>query len=148
MHHERQRHSHQRTIFGVCLSNLGQGDQSEYHFGDCELRHRERTGHCCCCAGRYFALAERCLGWSWRHIGWEKNLLLISYFSIEHPVVRFSPPIFIALALGVAPPSLSGALFAAPDPGAGEERRKRGDCVSPVCTLEFLEVACEPRCDA
>jgi hypothetical protein len=50
------------------------------------------------------------------------------------------PPMFMTLARGVAPPSLSGAPLAAA--GAdGEERKKSGDCVEAVCSLEFLGVA-------
>jgi hypothetical protein len=53
-------------------------------------------------------------------------------------------------ALGVAPPSLSSAPFAAPDPEAftGDERKKSGDCVELVWNLVFLGVACDPRCEA
>jgi hypothetical protein len=41
------------------------------------------------------------------------------------------PPIVAPLALGVAPPSLSGSLFAAPEADCvpGEERKNSGDCV-------------------
>ena len=60
------------------------------------------------------------------------------------------PPMFMALARGVAPPSLSGAPLAAvgAEPLVGEERKKRGDCVEAVCSLEFLGVAWIPRDDA
>ena len=60
------------------------------------------------------------------------------------------PPMVMPLALGVAPPSLSGAPFAAPEPEGltGDERKKSGDCVDAVCNLEFLGVACDPRCEA
>jgi hypothetical protein len=60
------------------------------------------------------------------------------------------PPMFMALARGVAPPSLSGAPLAAvgAEPLVGEERKKRGDCVEAVCSLEFLGVAWSPRDDA
>jgi hypothetical protein len=55
------------------------------------------------------------------------------------------------LALGVAPPSSLSASSAAPEPAgtAGEERKNSGDCVdAESCSLEFLGVACDPRCDA
>lgn len=64
------------------------------------------------------------------------------------------PPMFMALAFGVAPPSLSAAPFASPaDPFTGDERKKSGDCdcVEPACSLEPLGVANSPRdeaCDA
>jgi hypothetical protein len=53
------------------------------------------------------------------------------------------PPMFMTLARGVAPPSLSGAPLAAvgAEPLVGEERKKSGDCVEAVCSLEFLGVA-------
>jgi hypothetical protein len=57
------------------------------------------------------------------------------------------PPMFMTLARGVAPPSLSGAPLAA-EPLVGEERKKSGDCVEAVCNLEFLGVAWSPRDDA
>jgi hypothetical protein len=49
----------------------------------------------------------------------------------------------MTLARGVAPPSLSGAPLAAvgAEPLVGEERKKSGDCVEAVCSLEFLGVA-------
>jgi hypothetical protein len=55
------------------------------------------------------------------------------------------------LALGVAPPSSLSASFAAPEPAgmAGDERKNSGDCVdAESCNLEFLGVACDPRCEA
>lgn len=64
------------------------------------------------------------------------------------------PPIFMALALGVAPPSLSAAPLASPaEPVTGEERKNSGDCdcVESACSLEPLGVARSPRdeaCDA
>jgi hypothetical protein len=62
------------------------------------------------------------------------------------------PPMFMALALGVAPPSLSAASFGA-EPFTGDERKNNGDCdcVEAACTLEPLGVASSPRdeaCDA
>lgn len=61
-----------------------------------------------------------------------------------------SPPRVMPLALGVAPPSLSGALLAAPatDCVAGEERKKRGDCVDESCRRLALGVAFSPRWEA
>ena len=51
------------------------------------------------------------------------------------------------LALGVAPPSLSGA--PEPDGWAGEERKKSGDCVEVVvCKRDVLGVACDACCEA
>lgn len=39
------------------------------------------------------------------------------------------PPMFMALAFGVAPPSLSAAPFASSaDPFTGDERKNSGDC--------------------
>lgn len=54
------------------------------------------------------------------------------------------------LALGVAPPSLSGTSFAAPelDCVVGEERKKSGDCVEGAWRRLALGVAFSPRCDA
>ena len=57
----------------------------------------------------------------------------------------------MALAFGVAPPSLSAAPFASPaEPFAGEERKNRGDCdcVESACSLEPLGVASSPRDEA
>lgn len=56
------------------------------------------------------------------------------------------PPIVIPLALGVAPPSSSGA--PEPEPLTGEDRKKSGDCVEAVCKREFRGVACDSRCEA
>jgi hypothetical protein len=64
---------------------------------------------------------------------------------------RDIPPMFMALALGVAPPSsLSGASFPAPEPEAftGEDWKKSGDCVEPDWSLVLRGVACDPRWDA
>jgi hypothetical protein len=58
------------------------------------------------------------------------------WFKVESTI----PPMFMTLARGVAPPSLSGAPLAA-EPLVGEERKKSGDCVEAVCSLEFLGVA-------
>ena len=61
------------------------------------------------------------------------------------------PPMFMALALGVAPPSLSAVPFASPaEPFTGEERKNRGDCdcVEPACSLEPLGVSRSPRDEA
>jgi hypothetical protein len=59
---------------------------------------------------------------------------------------------FIALALGVAPPSLSAAPFASceAEPFAGDERKKSGDCdcVEVAWSLEVVGVACSPRDEA
>lgn len=61
---------------------------------------------------------------------------------------------FMALAFGVAPPSLSATPFASPaEPLTGDERKKSGDCdcVEPACSLDPLGVANSPRdeaCDA
>ena len=62
------------------------------------------------------------------------------------------PPMFIALAFGVAPPS-SSSISSAPapvaEPLAGEDRKKRGlSVVFESCNLEFMGVACGPRCEA
>lgn len=61
------------------------------------------------------------------------------------------PPMFMALAFGVAPPSLSAAPFASSaTPFTGEERKNNGDCdcVEPACSLEPLGVASSPRDEA
>jgi hypothetical protein len=56
------------------------------------------------------------------------------------------PPIVIALALGVAPPSSSSMSSA---PLAGEDRKKRGlSVVFESCNLGFLGVAWGPLCEA
>lgn len=60
--------------------------------------------------------------------------------------------VFIALAFGVAPPSLSAAPFAFPAtaPFAGEDWKNRGDCdcVESACSLEPPGVASSPREEA
>lgn len=52
---------------------------------------------------------------------WEKNLLLLVVFSYSNSRLKQCLPLFKALALGVAPPSLPGALFAAPDLAVGDD---------------------------
>ena len=59
------------------------------------------------------------------------------------------PPMFIALAFGVAPPSSSSISSAPAPPLAGEDRKKRGlSVVFESCNLEFLGVDCGPLCEA
>jgi hypothetical protein len=62
----------------------------------------------------------------------------------------YIPPIVMADAFGVAPPSLSSSPLAGPELGgcAGEERKKSGDCVEAVPNLALRGVACDPRCEA
>lgn len=66
---------------------------------------------------------------------------------MEHGAPANSPPMVTPLALGVAPPSLSLAAPAT-DCVAGEERKKRGDCVDEACRRLALGVAVCPRWDA
>jgi len=58
------------------------------------------------------------------------------------------PPIVIALAFGVAPPSLSSSPATAPGPvdSTGEERKSKGDSVDAVWERVLRGVACDPYC--
>ena len=78
----------------------------------------------------------------------------MSMVPIANALVLFSPPIFIPLALGVAPPSLSSAPVspAEAEGFSGDERKNNGDWVEAEaeadCSLAFRGVACDPRCEA
>jgi len=77
------------------------------------------------------------------------NLCLLAVHTRAH-ISLYIPPIVMADAFGVAPPSLSSSPFAGPELEgfAGEERKKSGDCVEVVWNLALRGVACDPRCDA
>lgn len=87
-------------------------------------------------------------GWT-RRSGWVTSLNKSARINTEREGVN-KPPTFRALALGVAPPSLSAAPFA--KPFAGDEAINRGDCdwVESAHGLELLWDAGSPRdaCEA
>lgn len=90
----------------------------------------------------------RGLGWRKRS-GWVTSLGRSVWIPLREKGIS-KPPTFKALALGVAPPSLSAAPFA--KPFAGDEAINRGDCdcVESAHGLELLWDAGSPRdaCEA
>lgn len=63
-----------------------------------------------------------------------KSLETQSVMLARRDAVLCIPPMAMALAFGVAPPSLSSSPLAAPGPDGcvGDERKNRGDCVEVV----------------